>query len=216
MNIGEEVDIITTVKLTEKELFMLDGNCSQKVQDMINKIKMTYDILSNNLGLAKMEAYFIAKIIEEAKINGILTYQEISIRTCQLCDKEEKYHKYPRYSRYHNKGENNYDKPILYFGVELAVRTVIIQHVPTLGCCLDCYKIIKEALIYELETRKIRAEIHESIIGHKPIYKKYRNIKCKKCDWIGHEGKRREYYKCPKCGERSFAFLDGFVIERIK
>ncbi len=96
-----------------------------------------------------------------------------------------------------------------------------------LGCCNECWSVVKEPLLKELSAFPV--ELPEHLTGFPPRFKKYDNRKCSKCGWIGSErlmGRKRTmigdgWYpaSCPECKAENAFFgptiigsADGFEL----
>jgi hypothetical protein len=205
------------VSLTDDELIVMDGKCSDDVQKTVDQAKSRIKKKNELPEIDPKIAAFIADVITEAQKEGVLIDRYESINRCSICGRAGGYHKYARTSRHHRRGEPDHDRPITIGGVELAKRFIRWKGSVTLGCCTECWKIAKPLLSEQL--KNIKAEIPESITGIKPQWKKYDLRKCKKCGWEGHEGQLGQLQammggtypgKCPQCGAESNLFNTAF------
>ena len=202
----------TLVRLTDKELSLLDGKCNEKVQEEVVKAINRLGIKHKLDDVPEHLQDFVTRVVEEAEKNKLLVFRHRRASRCKVCGKSAGYAKYARNSRSHKKGAPNYDRPLTFSGIELAQRSVTMQNSLDVGCCADCWE---EAESYvKTALTGIEAELPAQI-GDSTKYKRYRNRKCK-CGWMGHEGqmtKKRTmmgdgYYPagCPECGLENSLF----------
>lgn len=200
------------LEITKEELYLLDGKCSTETQNIINKHKEEDRIANSLIGIPELYKPFITKFIKVAIDNGIISYKNTKLKSCDICGNRGSYVKYTRSSRYHRKGDFNYDKPIYLSGVELNRQFFNIEGYAHLGCCIECYKKIRPYLLEVIEQRDIKAEFSKVFLGKESKYKKYNKCKCTNCFWEGHEGQlglfpcifEGKYRgKCPFCGKEN-------------
>lgn len=215
----------TKISLTDEELLELDGRCNQGTQKRIDHVKKRMSLRSQ-YDVSDGIADLLASVLEEAHENGILIYSYRRIRFCAACNKIYSFAKYSRSSKYHRRGDKNPDRPILLDAMEFARRSIRVQEYITVGCCLECLKIVKPLLPSVLED--VRAELPEELTGRKPLFKRYENRKCTQCGWEGHEGEMRKlrtvfndgWYLggCPNCpavndlGGHPIESFEGFTL----
>lgn len=206
-----------SVTLTDKELVLLDGQCSEKVQSEVNLAKDRLEAASRLPDLSEAEAAFISDAVNEAKTNGVLVKRWTKVRHCKLCNSSAGYAKYTRSSRYHRKGQTDHSKPLYLSGVELADRFVVMTGYPTLGCCNNCYSKLQPILKDQLSG--VQAKLPEELRGE-TTYDKKDNMECTKCGWTGHEGEMGmlqaimggEYPgQCPKCDAQNLPFGRNYI-----
>lgn len=204
------------VKLTLRELLLLEGNCSDEV-DIVVKQALADNRISNSIDDAPEPVkLFVCDAVREAVTNGELIFRYKRIRRGKYSGVDAGYERRSRSSRYGRKGETNYDKPLTVEGVELAYRFVTIQNQAVLGDTVQFFDDAKPYLAIALEG--IEAEIPEEITGHKPLFKKHIERKCESCGWVGLEyemGKSMYltgdgYYPstCPSCKAQGSLFSD--------
>lgn len=196
------------VTLTDEELALLDGKVSEKVQVEVDAAKARLAARAELSGLNEKQAGFVADVVSEAATNGFLRFQWKPLSYCKVCSKSGGYAKYKSGP---NRGLDNWKKPLYLNGVELADRFVTIQGRATVGCCKECFDIVKPYLKAKLEDMQV--ELSKPLLGQlgmegDPKWKKWPKARCKKCGWEGHEGELRNipavmggYYKggCPAC-----------------
>lgn len=199
---------MTSVTLTDDELILLDGRCSEEVQAKVGSAKDRIAMRSVLPDVSPEVAGFVSDAVNEALKNGKLIYRHTRLMSCEICKKSAGYAVYKRSGRYHRKGEKDHSKPLYLSGVELADRVVVMTGYATLGCCQDCMKEVVPVLAKALIG--IKAQLPDVLkLDGAPTYKKMDNMKCK-CGWTGHEGEMGKlptllgdgYYpgKCPACG----------------
>lgn len=217
---------MTRVELTDDELTLLDGKCSDAVQADVDAAKLRLASVESLGHLTPERAGFVADVVREALKSGRLTFCWRSLRLCDVCKRSDGYAPYKRTSRYRRKGDPDYSRPRTFRGVELKHGYVSVQGYARLGCCEDCFNATKASLTEALAD--IRAEVPEAITGQPPRFRYSENQHCTTCDWKGHELQLGQlptlmgdgYYrgKCPKCGAENRLFLhpikrvDGFQL----
>lgn len=212
--------------LTDQELIILDGKCSQEVQAEVDAAKSRLQMRERIGSVDSHIADFVADAVAEAKKNGRLIFEHLQLRACKYCKKQAGYWPYARWSRNHRKGAANYDAPKYFYGINVAHRFIIMKGYASLGCCAECWEKAKPILLAELEGMK--CELSKYLTGIEPKYRRYDKMKCSKCNWEGHEGQMGKlrtlmgdgWYrgKCPQCGSENSLFnsvikpSSGFVI----
>lgn len=214
----------TSVDLPDDLLLTLDGRGDEKLQAAVDAAKQRRDLVAENSSLTPEQAKFISSVMTHAKTNGRLRFTHSRATYCPICKASPGYLKYKSGPR---RGQSNYDKPLTVPGVDLSTSLVSFKNRFSLGCCSECWNILKPLLAEKLSD--FPAEIPEQITGHPPAFKKYDNRKCSKCGWVGSErlmGKERTlmgdgYYpsSCPECGAKNLLFgktivgsADGFEL----
>ena len=194
------------VELTDDELLLLDGKCSDKVQIEIESAKRRKSLGAVS-ELNEKQVAFLVRVRREAESQQKLDFRTDNIRGCEVCGNSAGYAKATRNSKNYRKGQPRYDRPLTIRGVELAYRFVRLQHYPTLGCCLKCWNELKPHVVDYLDG--VAAEFPEAILGTKPLWKRVDVRKCSKCEWKGPETEMgmspslmhgRYFSTCPKCG----------------
>jgi len=208
------------VDLTDEELLLLDGKCSSATQIAVDSAKTRGTLV----GLSEPLREMVTKIVEAGKKEGKLTYCYSSCSWCAGCGKRAGYVKY---KSGRNKGRDNYDKPLSISGIEFNRGIVSVQNHISAGGCSDCVKQILPH-VKELVSH-LPIELPECLRGER-VYKKFKNRKCLKCGWLGHEGQMRDvqalmggYFKggCPNCpAENGFMrseinLADGYTTEDV-
>ncbi|HID0767994.1 TPA: hypothetical protein ACXDAZ_002523 [Clostridium botulinum] len=196
-----------SVDLTLKELKLMDGKVSDKVQAVIDKAKQ-----ENSYGF---ELPVMNEILRKSEETGELKWKYKTIRECEYCDKKYDYHRYPRSGKYHSKGDKNYNKPIYYQGIEFNQGFVTIQGHGDICCdCEKKYNVIHRLIDYIIDNN-LKIQIQKN--DYKPS--KYLKDKIQMCYECGKEIKESEmgglptvmrdgYYKgiCPYCGAKELPF----------
>ena len=195
-----------SVSLTYDELLLIDGQCNENAQEIVEKAKLEF-----GFGLDPVCNEILAKSIKTGK----LTWRYTEISSCETCkDKPRGYYEYSRSSRYHRKGDKNYDAPFKYSGIEPNGGFISVRGLS--GICKDCwFNIYLPKLIEYIISNDLPIEIQTNDIKASK-YKKDRVYICYKCGEKMYEsemGKSRTligdgYYpsKCPKCGAESLLF----------
>lgn len=195
-----------SVSLTYDELLLIDGQCNEKAQEIVDNAKLEF-----SFGLDPVCNEILGKSIK----NGKLTWRYQEISSCKTCkDKPSGYYKYERSSRYHRKGDNNYDAPFKYSGIEPNGGIISFSGIP--GICKDCwFKVYLPKLIDYIISNDLPIEIQKNDIAETK-YKKDSAYICHKCGKKMYESEMVKsrtligdgYYpsKCPKCGAESLLF----------
>jgi LEA14-like dessication related protein len=195
------------IKLTFEEMKLIDGQVSEKAQDIIDRVKK-----ENSFGFSLP---VMNEVLRKAEEIGKLTWSYKSIRSCSHCDKQYDYARYPRSGKNHRKGDKNFNKPLYYSGIKFNEGFVTIQGLGDM--CSDCCKkhnVINQLIDYILDN-DLKIEIQKN---------KYRDSKylkddiriCYDCDYEMTEsemttsptvmGDGRYPSGCPKCGAESRLF----------
>lgn len=214
------------MNLTDDELILLDGKCRPGIQKEVDAAKTRIATIAANPDIRCEDAKFIADALTEARTHGELSFTREQLRHCLVCNRSAGYAKYARAGRYHRKGQNNTNRPLTFYGVELANRFVRMKGYATLGCCLECWTRIQPLLVEKLAG--VEAEISHYITGQPPNFKRYKKAHCKECGWEGHQGQMRQLNAlmggqypggCPNCKAENRVFgatlietVDGYVI----
>ena len=214
------------VSLTDNEMLLLDGKCSDKVQKDVNAAKNRLSF-QDRVDAPAGVAALVADIVGVAHNKGRLQYRIRKLRTCRVCDKNAGHAKYTRNAKWHRKGDLNYDRPLSFSGVDCEPTSSTIKGRANFGCCYECWKVVKSILVDEL--KNIKAEIPEEISGIPSKWKHYPKKRCLKCEWEGHEGQLGELpawmggtypgerpksrAKSLPLGSQVFKTVDGFALE---
>jgi hypothetical protein len=215
--------VTTSVALTDAELALLNGRCSDKVQAEVNgalaRIEAAgrYDLPHDLAGL-------IADVVTEARNEGRIIHRPARLSYCRWCKTSAGYALFKSGPR---RGRRNLNRPLTLSGIEMAVRFVRVENHVRLGACSDCMAIVRPSLITALAD--VQAEVPDALAAEgRPAWKRYDNRHCTVCDWTGHEGQMGKlrtligdgWYpgKCPSCGHedgfgsRKIESRDGFAV----
>jgi hypothetical protein len=214
----------TGVQLTDEELLVLDGRCSEKVQAEVEGARIR-QAMQDRLDIPRHLAGFVGDVVAEAQVNGELKLWSKPLNYCRICGKAGGYATFKSGPR---RGRPNYNRPLRLPGWELARRFVTIQGSASLGGCDECVQAalpsIREAL------RDVVAQLPKALRAEGvPVRTKYPNVRCKECGWEGHEGEVGRLRtlmgdgtypgKCPSCGAEHRPFsvsplesVAGFVV----
>jgi hypothetical protein len=212
------------VTLTDAELLVLDGRCSEKVQDKVDAARSRVETATAHPDLSPEMAGLIADVVTEAKAKGLLLWRGTRARLCRVCGKSAGYAKFKSGPR---KGSENYDKPLTFPAVEMADRFVRVSNHVSLGACSDCAAEAKPHLVAALAA--VRAQVPADLAAAgRPAWKRYGVRTCPECGWTGHEGEMRQLPTlmpggtypggCPSCEfesrpfGKSFEFVDAFEV----
>lgn len=215
-----------SVKLTDKELLLLDARCSPEAQKEVDLAKKRVAIAVETPQLDTVYSGFLVAVNEVALKKGVIRLRHVRIRYCNLCKKDGGYapHKRTRYGSYgavSRKGDPNSNKPLYLNGWDLEERCISIQGYANLGCCDECYETIKPYLIKMLAEQQV--EVDPRIMGHPSKWLKAVDCKCVECGWAGHELQMTKipammggFYRggCPSCGKYN-GFLGKTIVEKL-
>lgn len=192
------------VALTYAELQLLDGKATEKVQAVIELAKKEHSI--------GFDLPIMNEVIQDAEKNGIFRWLYDSGRSCTYCDKFHDYAKYKRSSRYHNKGDNNYGKPLFYRGIQFS--SGFVRTANSIDMCLDCCKehnVLERILKYIIDN-DLKIEIAKNQITETKYLKDDKRI-CYSCNESMYEsemGRRMNVMRdgtypstCPHCSAGS-------------
>lgn len=216
----------TKVDLLDDELVLLDGKVREEAQLEVDRAKARVAMREVFPELAHSQSGFIADVVGLATLERTLVFRHTDLRICPMCDRRPGYAKRTRTSSKGYKGEPDYSKPIHMRGVEFKHTFISVKGFPVLGCCNACFDIIREPLLSALEN--VEAELPEKLMGYPPKYRFFRNRKCKKCRWTGHEGEMPRLPSlmgggsfpgvCPGCGyhvglfDKTLEMVEGGVL----
>lgn len=215
----------TSVTLTDHELVLLDGAVSEKVQIQVDRAKARLAARTEHPDLAPALAGFIADVVSEAESNGRITWGNVRLTQCRLCGRSAGYATVTKGPR---RGRPNYERPLTLPGKELAYRSLTVRGVARLGGCDECVTPLVSTIAEAL--RDVDAEVP---VGFRapgaPVRRRYRNVRCLKCGWQGHQGQMGKartllgdgFYAatCPSCparntiGRTEVETTDGFTVE---
>lgn len=208
------------VELTDLELLLLDGKCSESVQSVIYSVRDRLALEQTLSGLNPAEVQFVHNVIQRARTTGELRPARESLKSCPVCGQIAGYAKVRRSTRYKKKGETDYDKPLYLSGYDFAAGFIRMKGYPSLGCCSFCYDKLKVTLIEQIQN--VPCEL-SSFFDIPTRWKRFQNVKCTECQWVGHEGQMRQlpaimggFYPggCGRCGAENH-FFSKDTIERI-
>lgn len=211
--------------LTDIEAQILTGRCSPAAQAKVDAAKARIDMRSK-LDVTPEIAGFVADVVTEARTAGRLAYKRISIRHCAICGTSGGYALWKSNTRNHDKGEKNYDKPLMLSGVDVAHRLVTVRNSACLGCCSGCWAKAEAHVNVELASVRVELPKHWPGRPHAHVY--HPLVKCTACGWEGHEGQMRALPAlfggrypggCPECdaeneplGATKIETLKGWVV----
>ncbi len=215
---------MASVSLTDDELVLLDGACSEKVQAVVDGAKRRIETAARLSHLTPVLAGLVADVVNEAETTGQLRWLHERIRHCSVCGKSAGYY---TYKSGRHRGRANYDKPLYMEALDFAYRFIRVQHTVAVGACAECVEAVLPDIKAALAT--VRAVVPDALhTDGAPRYERYERRECPECAWQGHEGEMGRLRtlmgdgtypgKCPQCGFEShfigkqFNTLDGFVV----
>lgn len=200
-----------SVRLTDAELLLLDGQCSPEAQAEVDAAKRRRATASAFSDLTEAQAALVSKAVEEALSNKKLGLRGVGLRHCDVCGKSAGHYRFKSGRR---KGQPDYKRPLSFSGVELADRMVSIAGYASCGCCADCWAAVRPAVLESVSG--LEAEIAESLTGEPPRWRRVLNRRCTSCGWEGTEDQMRPAPTlmgdgtypsgCPKCPAKNALF----------
>lgn len=213
------------VTLTDEEIVLLDGRCSEKVQKDIDGAKLRLEAATRHTNIPPTAAALIADVIAYAKTNGKLGMRYENIPQCRVCQTKTEYHIHPKnvvnrskyrasYYKY-RAGEIDYESPKMKRAIDLSDGFIVFKNRVALGCCVECFdKYIRTKLQTELEN----IPCEHTIFGPTKWFKSPNKV-CKSCKAEFHEremgrqitvmGDGYYYASCPKCKAENGLFRHG-------
>ena len=190
------------IDLTDDEIMVLDGVCRPDTQELVEEARARIRMADAHPEIEAPLAHLVADACSYAAKNGALVFTRHSLRSCPLCGREAGYVLFKSGPR---KGRPK--RPKYFSGFDLYDASIVVKGHVRIGGCTECLERVRPLLVGELS--RVRAQIPETITGHKPRYVKRRNRTCTKCGWAGHEGEMRQILKllgngrfpggCPEC-----------------
>ena len=216
------VDLTTIVNLTDCELLLLDGMCTEKVQAAVDLAKVRVSFALRHPEVEPAAVKLIVDAVEEARTKGLLIWEHRPLRRCSLCDRDGSYATYRSGPR---KGQPNHSKPIPLAGIELRRSFVRIEGHVSIGACTGCMEALQPAL--QAALAEVPAELPPQLRAEGTFaWVKDPHRRCKHCDWTGGVSQLgllpavlggRYPGKCPSCdaeqrplGDTVFEVLDTF------
>lgn len=209
-------DPTTSVALTDLELLLLDGACTDQVQAQVDLARERIAYALHHPDVTPAAIKVVVAAVAEARTNGSLIYQHQPLTRCPVCEAAGGYVAYKSGPR---KGEPNHSKPTRLRGIELKASFVRFEGHVSIGACATCMAEIAPLIATELATvpaqlpTQLRAE--GTFAWVKDVHRH-----CKHCDWTGGESKLGllpavlggQYPgKCPSCGDEQRAFGERFI-----
>lgn len=229
------------VELTDADLDVLDGRCSEAAQKAADASKARRETESRLAGFTDKQADLVNRVVARARESGELSYSRTSINHCAVCSRQAGYALHKRSGRYHRKGEPDHKKPLSFSAIDYGRGFISISGHVSLGCCAECQKVVEPAILAEIATipvalphwfpgaltikrRGYGGEVTE------PRIEKCSIRRCQKCGAVQHEREMRRTPTlmgdgtvptgCKSCpSERTLLFgpdpfdnLPGFVI----
>lgn len=208
------------LKLSAAETVLLDGRVSFAAQAVVERAKVTLEIMRDD-GLAENEAAMVAAILGAAQEKGRVTHAPVSIRHCPCCNRSDGYYEVRRSTAYKSKGQPDYDKPKLFAAYDLNRGFVVVQHAISLGYCTECGPRILPALLKRLT--EMTVAVPQTLSGEPPRYSVHDMMSCSNCNWEGAEislmanrnGWSHVNRRCPSCDHEDGVFVRDPKINRI-
>lgn len=212
----------TQVYLTSKELSLLDGNCSPETQKLVDAAKIRLQWQAELPGLTEAHAEFVSRLMERATTAKRLILAGVYLKKCPVCARvgENDYCKRTERKQFGYK-KGDLMGTIKIPGYELADTCVRMEGYVTLGCCSECWRIIKPYAASILAD--IQAEIPMTITGIPPRYMRVHPAACTECGWKGTQyemgllptlmGDGRYRGACPSCKAENGLFMNRVAID---
>ena len=208
----------TTVSLTDEDLLKLaesadhaTAQAAAKCAERVALVERLKDVPAHIAGL-------VADAVAEARESGELVYYNRRISRCAHCGATSTWTKPARRRK---------EVEVQLSGVELARRFVYVQGHVSVGGCSECVKAAAPIIAAELSG--VPAQLPSQIVAEGvSTWVKWGRVKCKKCNWTGHEGQLGRLPaimggtypgRCPSCsaermpfGLDPFEHIDGFEL----
>ncbi len=203
----------TRVSLTDAELVLLDGHCSDPVQKEVDSAKRRVAAMLTMPDVPPRIAKLVSRVVDEATSSGMVVLSPTRVSSCDVCGRDDGYYPYARSSRYHRKGEPNYSNRKYFHGYDLAQRFIVFNGMPSVGGCAACVKEAAPHIVAAL--KDVRCEVSPALTGEHPAYYRLNKMKCDSCGWEGHEGQMGSSPalmggsyagKCPACPAENILF----------
>lgn len=192
-------------QLTDNQLLKLDGDADEKMQAVINGIK-----LARSCGA---DIPLVGEVLAAAQSAGWLKVMKSWGRWCKVCSKSAGYAKFKGNGRHHKKGDPNHDKPLTMAGVSFVTSNITMRD--TIDCCCECdtSKSISASITDLILSKQLPVEL----VGNpRNRLKKDDQRKCFGCGELMYEsemgkldtlmGNGKYPATCPKCGSKSLLF----------
>ncbi len=189
------------VKLTNKELLLLDGKVNEPAQKVVNEVKeiLKYADIGNEI---------LAEIISLALKKGELTRNHREISECKKCGKHKTYRIITRGRR---KGKPDYDNPIYIYGTSYLDGFITIKGYSPFAYCSDCAQEVEHTLISYIKTNDLPIQLSDTEGWQKENAKICMN--CEEKIWEFDMGLEytlmedgRYYSECPICKAKASLF----------
>lgn len=197
--------------LTDDQLLLLDGKADEKMQPVIDSIK-----LARSCGA---DVPLIGEVIAKAQASGWLRIMKGYGRWCGVCGKSAGYAPHKRRGRFHAKGDPDHKRPRTMSGISFDSSSITIRD--HIDCCSECDE--KQGISAAIINLIVSQELHIELRGNdRGLFVRDDERECFGCKSLIYEselGKLRTimgdgYYpgKCPKCGAESQLFQShGFT-----
>ncbi len=186
--------------LTLAEMLLLDGRCSDKVQEQVDRAKEARAIGERH-GLEDGLALFVRDALAEARSAGRLVFQRKPVTRCAYTGRTGEWIRPAQ-------GRARFPKdPVqqLFSAIEVKRAFVVVQHHASIGIDADVFPRVLPALSAELQG--VQAEIPEAILGAPSPWRYSDRVKARCCGWTGAalltEVRRDPHWfglTCPGCG----------------
>lgn len=200
---------MSTYRLSEDEVLLLDGNVNAEVQSEIDFIKQARSLHSNRL---------VGRALAESLKTGTFEFRNKSIHSCPVCKKHAGYYVHARSGRgllAHRKGQIDHSKPKSMPGIELNPGRVTFAG--SGDCCEECNQ--RDKVVETIRGKIIAESLPIQLIRDKETkFKKDCQRECFSCKGMMYESEMGKlltlmadgYYpgKCPSCGAEQ-EFLGG-------
>lgn len=209
-------DPTTSVLLTDSELLLLDGACTDKVQAEVDLARERIACALRHPDLAPAAIKVVVAAVAEARTSGSLTYERQPLTRCPVCEATGGYLPYKSGPR---KGQPNHSKPTRLRGIELKASFVRFEGHVSIGACATCMAEIAPMIAAELAT--VPAELPTQLRAEGTFaWVKDVHRHCKHCGWTGGTSKLGllpavlggQYPgKCPSCGDEQRPLGERFI-----
>ncbi len=180
-----------SVRLTPKELLLLDGHCRPEIQVEVEVARRSVNLFGK---FPDQLSAYLGLIYMGVLIKGVLKFEFKEQDHCVGCGRVGEH---PKFLSGPRKGEPNHGKP---------APRLQGKGLNSSFLCTSCWDECGSAFHTALQDKEV--ELPASFMGYEPRFKRYEEMDCRKCAWKGHEGLLVDcgmFKGCPVCRGGSLA-----------
>jgi hypothetical protein len=189
----------TSVRLSDSDLARLVDSADPDVAEAARLARQRLDAVESIPGIQPHVAQLVIDVVEEARKEGLLTYQSVAATRCAYCGRAGEWKKSKRRRK---------EYQVTFTGRDFGVRFIRIQGHISVGGCAECV----DAALPHIRARLavVRADVPDELAAPgRPRWRLHRKMQCTDCGWTGHEGEMgwlpclfgddRYPGECPSC-----------------